>query len=83
MRLNRKIWNKRIKTLFILLFALIFPLMLNTNIFKLNQEITNNTNQDNIEDDPTRESHLSIASSIPHADYFSYYKRITIDHTKV
>ncbi|MFX0041491.1 MAG: hypothetical protein ACFE8L_01145, partial [Candidatus Hodarchaeota archaeon] len=77
MRLKRL--KKRIRCLLLLLFTLIFPLLLNTNIFSSNSGLTNN-----IDDDHIGETHLSApSSSLPNADYYDYYKVITIDHTKV
>ncbi len=81
MIINKKFKKKskiKIKFLFILLITLIIPTIISTPFF------LNTTTQDDIEQDIMDESLLSVSSSsLPDAEYFSYYKVITIDHTKV
>ncbi len=53
--------------------------MINTSIFS-----TISADQDKIEKNPLDDYNPSTSSGgLPNADYFSYYKTITIDNTKV
>ncbi|MFX1594311.1 MAG: hypothetical protein ACFFCL_16595, partial [Promethearchaeota archaeon] len=84
MRNKRTSLKVRMKFLGILLFALILPLIISTPLFTNFSGYINSTNNDNIEKKPNDNLSLSSSSSsLPNADYFSYYKVITIDHTKV
>ncbi len=80
MNINKKIKRKsknKLRFLVILIITLIIPTIISTPLFM------NNTTQDDIEQDIMDESFLSVSSSLPNADDFSYYKVITIDHNKV
>ena len=71
--------KNRMKISLILFFTLILPMMINTSLFPLFS-----TYQDKIEKNPMDEYNLATSSGgLPNADYFNYYKTITIDHTKV
>jgi hypothetical protein len=78
MKFNKKISNKKLKPLGILVIFLIIPLILSTPLFKFNTDLQENEeNQDNNE-------FLTLKSSGPvNETYFKYYKVITIDSTKV
>ena len=78
----RKPKNK-MKFLGILLITLIMPIIINTHIFPISSGIINNTNQDDNEKDFGESNLYTSSSSLPNADDYSYYKVITIDHTKV
>ncbi|MCK4284663.1 MAG: DUF2341 domain-containing protein [Candidatus Lokiarchaeota archaeon] len=82
MKAKRKTTRKsknRMKISLILFFTIILPMMINISIFSIIS-----TDQDKIEKNPIDEYNLSTSSGgLPNADYFSYYKTITIDHTKV
>lgn len=83
MKEKRKTTRKsknRMNFLLIILFTIILPMMFNTPLLS----IFNTTDQDNNKKNPMEDSFLSTSSSsLPNADYFSNYKVITIDHTKV
>ena len=87
MKINKKHKRKsknKIKFLGILLFTLILTTTINTQLFTILSRNINNTYLDDTERDPIEKSNLSTSSSsLPDAGYFSYYKVITIDHTKV
>ncbi|MFX0020721.1 MAG: hypothetical protein ACFE9S_00225 [Candidatus Hermodarchaeota archaeon] len=81
--MRNKRTNLKYKTKFlgILLFTIILPTILSTPLFT---DFSGKINNDNTEKDPMEKLSLSNPSSnLPHADYFLYYKIITIDHTKV
>jgi len=77
-KFNEKCKN-RAKILLILLFTIIFPLLLNLPVqYSSNGE----TNKLGYKDDNLQNLHLS-SNNPPDVNYFSFYKNITIDHTKV
>ncbi len=79
MDLFNKKWKIRAKTLFILLFAIILPLILNLSVQNFSNGENNNLSYDgdNLQD-------LQVSSNNPtNVNYFSFYKNITIDHTNV
>ncbi|MFX0036940.1 MAG: hypothetical protein ACFE9I_15020, partial [Candidatus Hermodarchaeota archaeon] len=60
------------------------PTIINTPLFTIFNGIKKYTNQENIGKENITDSLLSTSSNgLPNANYFSYYKVITIDHTKV
>jgi len=74
--------KRRIISLGILLFIIIFPLIFNPYLFDyFNMGNTNIENQ--IKNGVKNKSPLSSSSHPISADDFNYYKYITIDHTKV
>ncbi len=83
MKINKKYDRKsknKIKFLAILLFTLILTTTINIQLFTI---FGRNTSK-NIVKDPMEKLSLSTPSNnLPNADYFNYYKVITIDHTKV
>jgi len=84
MRNKRARLKNKIKFLGILLFTIVLPTIINSPIFANLGGNIKNTDLDNIE--KTFNDKLSLSSSsssLPNADYFNYYKVITIDHTKV
>ncbi|KKK89576.1 hypothetical protein LCGC14_2731710, partial [marine sediment metagenome] len=75
---NKKLKN-RVKTLLILLFAILFPLLLNLPI----QKFSNGEDDKlNIEEDNLKQLQFSSNDPIG-SKFFSFYKNITIDYTKV
>ncbi|MFX1420468.1 MAG: hypothetical protein ACFE9N_16305, partial [Promethearchaeota archaeon] len=84
MRNKRTRIKNRIKLLGILLFTIILPTIIGTQLFANFNGIINNIDHKNGEQAPKDKLALSSpSSSLPNADYFNYYKVITIDHTKV
>ncbi|MFX1572394.1 MAG: hypothetical protein ACFFB0_06565 [Promethearchaeota archaeon] len=76
--------KKRIKSLGILFLTIILPAIISTPLFSIFNEPNQTIEQDNTEKDESREPQFPTPSSnLPNAHYFSYYKTITIDHTKV
>ena len=72
--------KSRVKFLVFLLIIILIPSIISSSLFK----ISGGKLEDNIEKDDTTELQLPIpSSSLPNAEYFNYYKIITIDHTKV
>ncbi|MFW9879269.1 MAG: DUF2341 domain-containing protein, partial [Candidatus Thorarchaeota archaeon] len=82
MKINRKFKNKiKLRILLILISILIIPTLINSPLLVNSREGINNKNQEQVIID---KSNLSVSStSLPNAEYFSYYKVITIDHNKV
>ncbi|MFW9819673.1 MAG: hypothetical protein ACFFE5_08695, partial [Candidatus Thorarchaeota archaeon] len=74
MKIYRKKLNNRTKSLLILLIFIIIPVILSTPLFKF-QTSKRNDEEENII--------TPKLNSPSHADYFSFYKEITIDHNKV
>ncbi|MFX1597098.1 MAG: DUF2341 domain-containing protein, partial [Promethearchaeota archaeon] len=75
------ITKRKIKTLILLLFALVIPVILNSPLFTIFD--TNNYREN---DQNNTDNELKVppkVSAPPNAHYFSYYKVITIDHNKV
>jgi len=74
MKIYRNIFRLKIKSLSILLFLLIIPLILSTPLFTIL----------NCQENEENEQNLTPKLSAPlNAHYFSFYKEITIDHNKV
>jgi len=84
MKIKRKLLKKSrlgIKSLTILLFTIILPIIINSPLF---MTFNGSTDQSNIEKDIIKEPKLhNPINHPPFANYFKYYKNITIDHTKV
>ena len=77
MKIYRKTLNYRIKFLGILLFLLILPVFLNTLLFKLyNSNYLQKNDEKHIINPPK-------LNAPPNANYFTYFKTITIDHNQV
>jgi len=79
MEIYTKKLKKRAKTLFILLFTIIFPLILN---LPLQYPYTGKNNRSDFDIDDPQNLHLS-SDEPSNANYFNFYKNITIDHSKV
>jgi hypothetical protein len=74
-----KKFKNRVKTLFILLFTIIFPLILNLQL-----HFFSNGTKDKFDFNIDNPQYPLLSSNSPiGANYFSFYKNITIDHTKV
>ncbi|MFW9880345.1 MAG: DUF2341 domain-containing protein, partial [Candidatus Thorarchaeota archaeon] len=84
MKINRKFEKKtktKLRILLILISFLIIPTIINSPLFLNSNEGIYSKNQ---EEEIIDKSTLSVSStSLPNAEYFSYYKVITIDHNKV
>ncbi|MFW9818706.1 MAG: DUF2341 domain-containing protein, partial [Candidatus Thorarchaeota archaeon] len=77
-----RISKRRIESLSILLFIILFPLIFNSHLFSfINFENNKNKNED---ENNSKDHYLNTSSNHPNnAGDFKYYKNITIDHTKV
>ncbi|MFW9897627.1 MAG: DUF2341 domain-containing protein, partial [Candidatus Thorarchaeota archaeon] len=76
MKFYRKNLKYKLKLFSILLFLLLIPIILNTPLFNIFEDLT----KDEKNFGPKKTPNLSAP---PNADDFSYYKTITIDHNKV
>ena len=77
MKFYRKILRKKIKPLGFLALFIIIPLIISSPLFKFN-------NDNSQENDDKNEPNFTPKLSAPlNANYFRYYKVITVDNTKV
>ncbi|MFW9902117.1 MAG: DUF2341 domain-containing protein, partial [Candidatus Thorarchaeota archaeon] len=80
MKLKTKIFQKKIKSLALLLIFIIIPLIFNTSLINLYSNNVHENKEDLISNEPNLTPKLSAP---PNAHYYSFYKIITINHNKV
>ena len=79
LRFKRQKSKLRLKSLGLLIFILIIPIIINSSLMGLLDKGTNFNEKEFIE-----EPHIFPSSNDPpNSNYFDYFKDITIDHTKV
>ncbi|MFW9829710.1 MAG: DUF2341 domain-containing protein, partial [Candidatus Thorarchaeota archaeon] len=72
---------KKIKAFLCLLFTIIIPMLIGSNLFS---GLPNNNLTKDKKNDPSEDSELNPKLSAPlHANYFNHYKIITINHEQV
>ncbi|MFW9820934.1 MAG: hypothetical protein ACFFE5_15105, partial [Candidatus Thorarchaeota archaeon] len=81
-KISKKKSKVRIKSLGILLFIILFPLIFNSSLFNF-FNVESDKNEDRIEKNSKGLYPITSSNHPTNADDFKYYKNITIDHTKV